>query len=200
MVETPGMPLSKISKKDVERITKLCKKIHDKYCINDQYEVAPEQEISLAYVNTHLHKWLEQKSKEATKYGSEAIERFRRRDAVNGFHAAMVAHCIYQNMGKKMTPADKKVVKDFAEWVAEYSLMLHDYKFGKELNRILAEDEMEAPTTKTPLLDVLPDTFSLAEAYRAFAGRTPATIRATLARMVNDGMLIREERGIFTKK
>lgn len=200
MVETPGIPLNKVTDRAKQSMLKLIQRVHDKYCITADGQVALEQTIDLSYVNKHLSKWLERKNLEATEYGSEALERFRRRDACNGFRAAIVAHILYTNRGRKMTEADKKVVLDFAEWVAEYSLMMHDYKFGAQLNEIIAEDEPNKSTNKQKVLDKLPQTFTLAEAYRVFRGNTQASIRARLARLVQKGLLVSEERGIFQQK
>lgn len=202
IVETPGIPLNKVSDRAKQQMAKLLQKIHDKYTISPEGEVALETEINLDYVNKHLQKWLERKNLEAVEYGSEAIERFRRRDACNGFRAAMVAHCLYINKNKngKLSEADKNIVKDFAEWVAEYSLMMHDYKFGKKLNEILAEDEMNETTSKIPILNMLPDTFTLAEAYRTFKNRSQGSVRGTLTKLVQKGLLVSEERGMYSKK
>ena len=102
-------------------------------------------------------------------------------------------------MGKKMTETDRKIVKDFAEWVAEYSLMMHDYKFGTELNQIMAEDEMNAPTSKVPILDQLPDTFMLSEAYRKFPNQPPSSVRSMLSRLVSAKLLNKADRGMYSK-
>lgn len=202
VVETPGMPRCMVTEKQKEAMLKLIRKLHDQYCVvkqDENYVVALEQKISLDYVNRHMEKWLEQKSKEAAEYGSEAIERFRRRDAVNGFRAGMVAHAIYLATGKKITNRERTVVKHFAEWVADYSLMMHDYKFGKVLNDIIASDQINESISKVAVLDQLPDTFSLADAYKVFSRETPSGVRCKLARLVQKGMLSKEERGIYTK-
>lgn len=201
MVETPGVPITKVSQQQMNKMLKLLQKIHDKYTINPDGVVANETRIDLDYVNRHLQKWLDNKSLEATKYASESLERFRRRDACNGFRAAMVAHIVYINSNRngKVSEADKKVIREFAEWVAEYSLMMHDYKFGGELNQILAEDAMQHGTKKVEVLSLLPNMFTLAEAYRTLKHHTPSSVRGLLTRLAAKNLIVQEERGVYSK-
>lgn len=200
-LETPGVPITKVSQKEKDKMLKLIKKIHDRYTIDENNNVAEETVIELQYVINHMQKWLDKKSVEGVKLGSEAIERFRRRDACNGFRAAIVAHVIYQNHNKngKLTEANKNVVKGLAEWVAEYSLMTHDYKFGQELDEICDEDNFKA-RLKKDILSGLPQTFTLAEAYRALPQYTHGSTRKILSRQVEKRLLTRVDTGIYQKK
>jgi len=50
-----------------------------------------------------------------------------------------------------------------------------------------------------PILDKLPGTFTLAEAYRAFTGQKEATVRKVLGRLVSDKLLVIVERGVYSK-
>lgn len=202
VIETQGIPLNRVSERDKERMMKIIRQLHDTYCIrkeDDGYVVALEQQINIDYVNRHLEKWLQRKSDEAAEFGSEAIERFRRRDAVNGFRAGMVAHAIYMATGKRITNKERTVVKKFAEWVAEYSLMMHDFKFGKELNAIIASDQLNESISKMSILDQLPDTFTLSEAYNLFRNEPTSSVRTKLTRLVQKGRLNKEQRGMYTK-
>lgn len=199
MYETPDMPVNKVNAHQLKKIRLFCQRLHQKYCVGANGEVVAEQTISLSFVNAHLQKWLQRKHIDATTYGSEALERFRRRDGLNGFRAAMVAMAIYSISGKKITDTEKKVIMDFAEWVADYALMMHDYKFGKEFNNILDQSQSTDVQKKVPILDKLPGTFTLAEAYRVFSGQKEATVRKVLGRLVSDKLLVIVERGVYSK-
>lgn len=199
MYETPDMPVNNVSPPQLKKIRTICQRLHQQYCVGENGEVASEQTVNLQYVNNHLEQWLQRKHIDATTYGSEALERFRRRDGLNGFRAAMVATAIYSVSRKKITEADKEVITGFAEWVADYSLMMHDYKFGKDFNAILEQSQATDIQKKTPVLDRLPGTFTLAEAYRAFSGHKEVTVRKLLSRLVSDKLLVNVERGVYSK-
>jgi len=199
LFETPDMPLTEVTKEQLTRVRTICKALHDKYTINDNDVIALETNITMQYLNNHMEKWLQRKLEDSIKYGNQAIDRFRRRDAVIGFRAGLVAHCIYLASKKKMTEKERKVVKQFAEWVADYALMMHDYKFGKRLDEALGREGFDGEEKKVPILDRLPDTFTLAEAYAAFPNRREGTVRVMLSRLVSSKQLVSIDKAVYSK-
>ncbi|MCQ2214004.1 MAG: hypothetical protein MJZ36_10235 [Bacteroidaceae bacterium] len=201
MLETPGMPVNKVTDRQKMRMLTLLNRIHSRFCINEHGEVAPEQTIDLSYVNRALTKWLERQRLVGVEIGSESWERWRRRDALNGFRAAMVAHTIYMMSAKggRLTKEMQRIVCTFAEEVATFSLMMHDFKFGAELDNIISEDELKEGTEKTPVLNLLPPVFTLSEAYSCFKQKPQSSVRGLLKRLADQGLITLEGRGTYSK-
>ena len=191
------MPVVKWSSKTKAKLSVLLQNLHDHYSLGQDGMPVQPQVFQLEYVNKAMQKWLDEKYKDSLLTGNFAEDAFRRRDAVNGFRAGMVAHVVYAEKFGKVTEAQKKVVVEFAKWVAEYSLRTHLAKFGKGLKR----GSTEGYTTKKneEILAKLPERFSIAVAYETFSYMPHDTVRSNLTKLSQHGFLVREERGMYSK-
>ncbi len=193
------MPIVKMATKTRERLAEFVKKVHDAYSLDGDGMVVQPKVFDLDYVNRVIKKWLAEKYDESILTANPAIDSFRRRDAVNGFRAGMVAHVLFETRYGKVTDKHKDIVKTFALWVAEYSLQMHLLKFGRKINKIEAETFDDASEKTRMVLDMLPAQFSLAQAYTTFSHQTQASVRGMLGRLADAGHIIREERGFYSK-
>lgn len=199
MRDDEAMPVVKMSASIRNRLSVFLKKLHDTYSLDAEGHPVLEQTFKLDFVNKSLQQWLREQYDESVLTGDESRDSFRRRDAVNGFRAALVAVAIYACMGRKIGDKEKEIIKTFARWVASYSLEMHLLKYGSDLNK-MAEDEDFLVAKNTKVLSLLPDKFTLREAYKCFSGRSESGVRVMLARLVSKGYLVSEERGFYSKK
>ncbi len=200
-VDDGQMPSVKMAQRTRDRIGREVARLHALYCCDESGVPVPEQEIALEWVNRDLNQWLQEQYDLSVRTGNESRDSFRRRDAVIGFRAALVAMAVYRGLGLKVGAQERKIVKGFARWVAGYSLEMHVMKFGRELNKIAADDDADvcaAPYAE--VLPQLPDSFTIREAYRVFGAMSPGTVRTMLSRLVGRGLLDLVERGVYTKK
>ena len=192
------IPVVNMSEKTKSQLSAFIQKLHDKFSLGPDGKPVEEQRYVLDYLNRAMAKWLDEKYQDSVRTGNMAEDAFRRRDAVNGFRAGVLAHVLYaEKFGDKMKEVHKKAAVAFALWVAEYSLRSHMAKFGTELQR---EDISSYGTTvRNDVLKLLPDSFTIADAYEKMAGSPRSSVRSTLQRMVFAGYLKREDRGFYVK-
>lgn len=86
-----------------------------------------EKVIHLPKTLKALEQWTDERIGEYLESGNEALEILRRRSCLIGFRAAMVMYAI--------CGCEKKIVTDFALWVATETLNGQMAFFGKELNK-----------------------------------------------------------------
>lgn len=203
MRDDGDMPVVKMHPSTRNRLALLVKRLHDRYSLDfgedDKPRPAEEVTFDLDFVSAALRKWLKAQFKESVVQGNEARDSFRRRDAVNGFRAALVGMAIYTAMGRKIGKPEKDVLCKFAIWVAEYSLNMHLYKYGAKLNEY--ENTVEPPKapTQQSVLFYLPQQFTIHDAYNAFSDRTQAAVRGMLFRLLKNGNLKMVKRGVYEK-
>lgn len=197
MRDEEKMPVVRMSQGTKNRLSQLLHRLHDKYSLAQDGHPVLEQRFDMEFVNKALSKWLTEQYRQSVLTGNEARDSFRRRDAVNGFRAGLVAVAIYACMGKKMGKKEQAIITEFAKWVATYSLEMHLLKYGRELNKLDGDDD--GVCNDSNVLMVLPDTFTLHEAYRTFSGKSECAVRVMLSRLVAAGYLVNEERGVYGK-
>ena len=193
------IPVVSMSEKTKSQLSAFIQKLHDKFSLGQDGKPVEEQRYVLDYLNKAMEKWLNEKYQDSVTTGNMAEDAFRRRDAVNGFRAGVLAHIIYaEKFGDKMKEVHKKAATAFALWVAEYSLRSHMAKFGTELQR----DDVSVygkSIHRDNILRQLPDVFSIAEAYEKMKSNPRVTVRTILQRLVSAGYLKREDRGFYKK-
>ena len=197
MRDEEKMPVVRMLPGTKNRLGQLLHRLHDKYSLGQDGHPVLEQRFDMEFVNKALGKWLTEQYRQSVLTGNEARDSFRRRDAVNGFRAGLVAVAIYACMGRKMGRKEQAVVTEFAKWVATYSLEMHLLKYGRELNKLDGDDDCVCSDSN--VLMVLPDTFTLHEAYRTFSGKSECAVRVMLSRLMAAGYLVNEERGVYAK-
>ena len=139
--------------------------------------VKPEYVMRMAFLCGEMNIWLERKRLEAAKAGSIAIDTFRRRAAVNGFRAGMMAHWLWGE-----SPRRRKDVTDFALFIADLTLDGQLRRFADQLETGDVKDSPSLVLTRNThrtvaLYDVLPDVFTTADVTEhagEFMIKTPA--------------------------
>lgn len=131
--------------------------------------VRPEHVMRLPWLCGEMNVWLERKRLEAAKAGSVALDTFRRRAAVNGFRAGMMAHWLWGE-----SPRHRKDVSAFAVFIAELTL---DGQMRRYADQLEVDDEprkeknAQKQSRSSELFDSLPATFSLSDVAKETAQR-----------------------------
>lgn len=113
-----------------ERTTQaLQKKVESE--LGDSEGTTPQHVIDCRFLNDRMAAWLEAKRVEALKTVNKAEDQFRRRAAVIGFRAGMLA---YHLSGETKRPAAKIMAQEFAVWVANYVLAEQLGRFEDQVN------------------------------------------------------------------
>lgn len=119
----------------LKKVSGLCAKMNQELGMADG-KVANEHELDMNFLNSALDEWLEQERITAIENNDHGRDIFRRRCAVNGFRAGMIAFYLYGEK-KNKTVYDK--VRQFALWVARESEMTLMAKYDKEINDMAEE-------------------------------------------------------------
>ena len=199
LLDDEKMPVVRMMASTKNRLSILFHNLHDQFSLSPDGTPVLPVEFDMTAVNKTIHRWLKEQYKKSVLTGDEARDSFRRRDAVNGFRAGLVATAIYRCMGRRIGPKERKIINDFAVWVATYALDMHLLKYGRELNRINDDTELNMEPAHE-VLSQLPDKFTLREAYRTFSGISEAGVRVMLSRLRAAGYITSEERGFYSKK
>lgn len=138
-------------------------------------------EVRCEVVNKTIADWLEAKRQQAIECDSRAMDTFRRRSAVIGFRAGMLAYLLYghpDQTSKKQSVSHQKEIAAFAEWVAEYVFRGQMELWGQQMEQELGggyEQGYDAPIAS--LLGQLPEEFETSQliALRAKNGQSVKT-------------------------
>lgn len=128
-------------------------------------KIAPTHELNLRFLSDAMLKWTREKGLQARISGSNAAETFRRRAAVIGFRAGMVAWWLW---GERNTPAIRKNTVAFALWAADETLKGQIALWGKAIEDNAAREKQLAdaakvaaqPTKQQQLYEALPEVFT----------------------------------------
>jgi hypothetical protein len=154
-----------------------------------------EGTISCSYVGIRIRRWLNEKREIAISSDSRAIDTLRKRAAVIGFRAGMLAYllneCIYS-----------KEVGDFTCWVAEYVFQNQMQLFGTKFEDVAQSQIKMAERTSNvvSLLQALPNSFTRNElmALRARNGQS-TRVDMVINRWKNAGFIQTKDKNTFTK-
>lgn len=138
-------------------------------------------EVRCEVVNKTIGEWLEAKRQQAIECDSRAMDTFRRRSAVIGFRAGMLAYLLYghpDQRSKKRSVNRQKEIAAFAKWVAEYVFRGQMELWGQQMEQELGggfEQGYDAPIAS--LLGQLPEEFETSQliALRAKNGQSVKT-------------------------
>ena len=180
----------KVPAAQLQKIERLCREMDKNLCVSEEGKRQEPKEIDLGYVNAPLKRWLEEQRMESLKNVDYARDTFRRRSAVMGFRAAMIAHWLWGE------PKDKKRrerVIHFALFVADYVLRQQIVKYGNRLEEIRNKQILGISGRKTrsmTIFEELKDKFNRAE-LQALMGKyemsTP--IKVMLSIWKRNGMI-----------
>lgn len=171
-------------------------------CLNQKLGYSAERaaavlQLDLNYLNTALADWLEEQRIQAIADNNLAQDIFRRRCAVNGFRAGMLAHLLY-NEAEGVALNEQDVIQ-FATWVAQESLRTLLNKFAKAIN----DDGLNNTHTylrNKSLFAELSQQFSRKDVEKLIqveGVKTPA--RIIIFNWLNNGLACKQEDGTYKK-
>lgn len=118
----------------------------------------------LDYLNNAIDDWLEQRRLDFLRTQNMALEIFRRRAAVVGFRAGLVAVACYEAANavdnERHNYRYVRRVKDFALWVANYALTALLSRFGEKMEEVQRDTAPRKRTVYTDLFAELAATFT----------------------------------------
>jgi hypothetical protein len=151
--------------------------------------------IACTHVGTRIRRWLNDKRELAIREDSRAIDTLRKRSAVIGYRAGMLAYLLN---GEKYD----KGVGEFTAWVAEYifqnQMQLFGNKFEEVANQQLIANERRGQVVS--ILLTLPETFTRNElmALRARNGQS-TNVATILSRWRSAGFVIKIDKNTYKK-
>lgn len=160
----------------------------------------------LDYLNKAIDEWLEQRRLDYLRTQNMALEIFRRRAAVIGFRAGMVAAACYEaaNLmdGRCNVFRSSRRIKSFALWVANYALTALLSRFGEQMEEVQRDVTPRKRTVYTDLFAELAATFTaddLRASVKRAGSRSP--IRHIIYRWHQNGMIAKVEgvNGVYKK-
>ena len=138
-------------------VRNVCQKLLDKH--SNPQEI---QYYDLSVVNEALRKWLKAQRDMAILAVDRARDTARRRAAVVGFRAALVAKAINEVSG---TEASDEQISTFATYIADVYLNTMLSMYGTALDNALSKTTNKTSTFFNVLFDNLPDVFSVSDLY-----------------------------------
>ena len=151
--------------------------------------------IACSHVGTRIRRWLNDKRELAIREDSRAIDTLRKRSAVIGYRAGMLAYLLN---GCKYD----KAVGDFTAWVAEYIFQNQMQLFGHKFEEV-AQNQIRMNENRgqvASLLLSLPETFTRNElmAMRARNGQS-TRVDVVLSRWRSAGFITQVEKNTYRK-
>ena len=151
--------------------------------------------IACSHVGTRIRRWLNDKRELAIREDSRAIDTLRKRSAVIGYRAGMLAYLLN---GEKYD----KAVGEFTAWVAEYIFQNQMQLFGNKFEEVAQQQLIvnERRSQVTSLLTQLPETFTRNElmALRARNGQS-TNVATILSRWHSSGFIFKIDKNTYKK-
>lgn len=151
--------------------------------------------IACSHVGVRIRRWLNEKRDLAIREDSRAVDTLRKRAAVIGYRAGMLAYllneCVYE-----------KSVGEFASWVAEYVFQNQMTLFGNKFEEV-AQSQLvmnERKSCVVSLLQQLPEQFTKNElmALRARNGQS-TRVDMVLNRWKSSGFISQVDKTTYKK-
>jgi hypothetical protein len=151
--------------------------------------------IACSHVGIRIRRWLNDKRDLAIREDSRAIDTLRKRAAVIGYRAGMLAYllneCVYS-----------KEVGQFASWVAEYVFKNQMELFGSKFEEV-AQTQIRVKENRSQvvsLLQALPEQFTRNElmALRARNGQS-TRVDVVISRWRSSGFITQVEKNTYKK-
>lgn len=151
---------------------------------------AAEGEICLPRTLKAMEKWLDEKYQLFVETTSNAVDVFRKRAAVMGFRAAVVAYILFDYK-------EKQAVIDYALYIADYVLQQQVARWG---DRLEIGEHTTVITSVINNYQALPEVFSREEFVnlRILNGQ-PTNIRSILSRWRKEGKIVDIDKNHFRK-
>ena len=151
--------------------------------------------IACAHVGVRIRRWLNEKRDVAIREDSRAVDTLRKRAAVIGYRAGMLAfllnECVYD-----------KAVGEFTSWVAEYVFQNQMQLFGSKFEEV-AQSQLvmnERKSCVVSLLQALPEQFTANDlmALRARNGQS-TRVNMVVSRWKSSGFITQVEKNTYKK-
>ena len=151
--------------------------------------------IACSHVGVRIRRWLNDKRELAIREDSRAIDTLRKRAAVIGYRAGMLAYllneCVYT-----------KEVGQFTSWVAEYVFQNQMELFGSKFEEV-AQTQIRVKENRSQvvsLLQALPEQFTRAElmALRARNGQS-TNVAMVISRWRSSGFITQVDKNTYKK-
>ena len=151
--------------------------------------------IACSHVGVRIRRWLNEKRDIAIREDSRAVDTLRKRAAVIGYRAGMLAYllneCVYE-----------KAVGEFTTWVAEYVFQNQMTLFGNKFEEVAQSQLLmnERKSNVVSLLQSLPEQFTRNElmALRARNGQS-TRVDMVITRWKSSGFILQVEKNTYKK-
>ena len=187
-VELPDMKgakmpkFQKYSKEEETAIRHKCLELMDEECT-----------VELPRILKAIDDWDESKRQAYLQTLQPSLDTFRRRSALNGFHAGMVAYMLCDKQ-------ETDEVVEFAVWFAERCLYYQMKLFGDKIDALSNAEGMNGQVRNVRYLDLLSKLFTRQdlENLRAANGQ-PTNVRMILSRWAKEGLIRKVDRNLWLK-
>lgn len=157
--------------------------------------VLPVHTLQLQWLNEGLSKWLEDQRLQSVRDDDHARDQFRRRAALIGFRAGMVASFLWGRLSKER----RAYTIEFACWVADHILHTLLRRYGGAVNEEALAYETARPTRYASLFDAIPDVFTEKQLHKASLALGVHSPIKTVVHRWKDNGLIEKQGDTFVK-
>ena len=171
------------SQDEIEKVKRQC------LCLMDE-----EGEVSLPLINKAIEEWDESKRQEYLQTLRYSIDVFRRRAALNGFRAGIIAYLLE---GRQETERAIKFAVWYAERCFQYQLQIYGNKIDALHNNTLSP---QASKGNIRYLDVLPKEFTKEDLVNLrLANHESPVVKTIIYRWVKEGLIIKTDTNLWQK-
>ena len=171
------------TKEEEEKVKRQC------LCLMDE-----EGEVDLPLINQAIEAWDESKRQEYLQTLRYSLDVLRRRAALNGFRAGIIAYLLE---GRKETERAIKFAVWYAERCLHYQLMIYGDKIDALHNNAL---NPQASKGNICYLDVLPKEFTKEDLVNLrLANNESPVVKTIIYRWVKEGLIIKTDTNLWQK-
>ena len=188
-VQLPDMTGAKMphfkewTKEDVEKVKRQC------LCMMDE-----EGEVDLPLINKAIEEWDESKRQEYLQTLRYSLDVLRRRAALNGFRAGIIAYLLE---GRQETERAIKFAVWYAERCLHYQLLIYGDKIDALHNGTLSPQTSKG---NVRYLDVLPKEFTKEDLVNLrLANNESAVVKTIIYRWVKEGKIVKINTNLWQK-
>lgn len=150
--------------------------------------------IDMAWILPEIEAWDERKRTESLERVDIALDTFRRRAAVVGFRAAMLAAAMY----KQLNADTRRRIAQFALWVAEYVVQYQVERYGDSVRKAMPTERRTGRFVS--ILGEMGDEFTPAELIAKMRQRQYNTpVKIVLHVWRKNGLVKKMENGNYVK-
>ena len=171
------------TKEEEEKVKRQC------LCLMDE-----EGEVDLPLINQAIEAWDESKRQEYLQTLRYSLDVLRRRAALNGFRAGIIAYLLE---GRQETEQAIKFAVWYAERCLHYQLMIYGDKIDALHNNALSP---QASKGNIRYLDVLPKEFTKEDLVNLrLANNESPVVKTIIYRWVKEGLIIKTDTNLWQK-